>query len=357
VNLIFNLGSLFYFKTVTSSFPLGISFFTFQQIAFSYNIYKRQLTKQNLLDYFTFVGFFPQLIAGPIVEGGEIFPQLKGKRILDANNIAKGLFMFSIGLCKKNILSYYLYDLASDRYSIISTSSLFDSWSYLLAFALYMYFDFSAYSDMAIGIAKMFGIDLPQNFKSPFQSTNIAEFWRRWHITLGRWIKNYLYIPLGGSRVHFIRNYFNLLFVFLAVGVWHGVSANFVLFGLTHGFGVIIYKLWKKLDLFSLPVILSWFITFFLCVFARVFYSLNSIEKSLEYLKSLINFSNLSFGLSLFSIIILIISFLVTMLPINSDLMYRNFKQNKFNQIIIIIFLVIGILYGQKPLTFEYFRF
>lgn len=357
LNLIFNLGCLIYFKTKTDSFPLGISFFTFQQIAFNYNRYKNSATVENLLNYSTFVMFFPQLIAGPIVEKDEIFPQLKKKYNLSYSNLSQGIFIFSIGLFKKNILSFYLKEIAENRFSINMASSAFDSWLYLLAFTLYMYFDFSAYSDMAIGVGKMFGIELPQNFLSPFRSKNIADFWRRWHITLGRWIKNYLYIPMGGSRVGIFQNYFNLLVVFIAVGIWHGVSLNFVVFGAIHGLGVIIFKFWSKLNFIKLPFFISWFLTFTLCVFARVFYSLEDLGNSLMYIRTLFNIGNFNSRIEVISLFILGLSFLLVLMPYNSDYLYKKFKPTIINMIIVVIFLVAGILYGQKPVTFEYFRF
>ncbi len=221
--------------------PLAISFFTFQKIAFLVDCYRGIAREDSLLDYMLFVGFFPQLIAGPIVHHQEIMPQFRAPayRGADAKMIAMGLTLFIIGLFKKCVLAdcaaisaNTVYDAAEHAGAALS---MVDAWGGALAYSFQIYFDFSGYSDMAIGLALMFGVRLPDNFLSPYKSTGMIEFWRRWHITLSRFLRDYLYVPLGGNRCGKIRQGFNVVITMLLGGLWHGASWNFVLWGLLHG--------------------------------------------------------------------------------------------------------------------------
>jgi len=220
--------------------PLAISFFTFQQIAFLVDAFRGETREYNFLHYCLFVTFFPQLIAGPIVHHKEMLPQFGQDRIfrLDKENLAVGLTIFTIGLFKKVMIadeiSRYVGPAfaAADRGEVLT---LLEAWGAALSYTLQLYFDFSGYSDMAIGIGRMFGIRLPLNFNAPYKAANIIEFWRRWHMTLSRFLRDYLYIPLGGGRRGPVRRYMNLMITMVLGGLWHGAAWTFVAWGALHG--------------------------------------------------------------------------------------------------------------------------
>jgi alginate O-acetyltransferase complex protein AlgI len=239
------------FTLAAVALPLGISFHTFQQIAYLSDVHRGDVPKYTLLEYLLFVCFFPQLIAGPIVHHAELTPQFHDEKRfrLSQCNFAEGAAFFSIGLVKKLLLADPLSVIATQVFSgagIVSPSFV-DAWLATIAFSLGLYFDFSAYSDMAVGLARLFGVRLPYNFASPYQSTSIIEFWRRWHMTLSRWLRDYLYIPLGGSRRGAGHRYFNLMITMLLGGLWHGASWTFVVWGGVHGLFLVINHGWNYL--------------------------------------------------------------------------------------------------------------
>jgi len=231
--------------------PLAISFHTFQQIAYLVDVYNGAAPRYSLLQYLLFVSFFPQLIAGPIVHHHELMPQFRDPKIFRFNavDVSHGLAFFVIGLLKKLLLADPISSLSTPVFvaAVASPPNLFEAWRAALAFGLGLYFDFSAYSDMAVGLARMFGIWLPYNFNSPYQATSIIEFWRRWHMTLSRWLRDYLYIPLGGSRKGQTRRYVNLMLTMMLGGLWHGAAWPFVLWGALHGLFLSINHLWTRL--------------------------------------------------------------------------------------------------------------
>lgn len=278
-----NLLALFYFKytmfaletvnILTSAqlsvpqivLPIGISFFTFQQIAYLSDIYtgKHDPTGEGLLNYSLFVCFFPQLVAGPIVHHKEMMPQFASAqaRIVNWENIYKGLVLFSIGLAKKVLVADTLSPLV--RYAFDQAGSLtFSEALYAsLCYTLQLYFDFSGYCDMAIGCGLMLNIQLPWNFDSPYKATDIQDFWRRWHITLSRWLRDYLYIPLGGNRKGDGRTLLNLFITFLLGGLWHGAAWTFAIWGAMHGAALIVHRLWSRMGR-QLARPLAWLLTF-----------------------------------------------------------------------------------------------
>ena len=256
-----NLGVLFYFKyydffaeTVNSIFrsnwtlrhiilPLGISFFTFQQISFVVDSFNGEVKDCSLLDYACFVTFFPQLIAGPIVTHDELVPQLQddAKKRFNFENFSRGVYIFSMGLAKKVLIADNLNTAVTMGYALIgagdwATMNSTNCALVMLSYTLQMYFDFSGYSDMALGLGMMFGFHFRENFNYPYVSGSIKEFWRRWHMSLSGWFKEYLYIPLGGNRKGKFRTVINKMIVFLCTGIWHGASFNFLFWGAYHGF-------------------------------------------------------------------------------------------------------------------------
>lgn len=306
INNVFNLDII----NPTILLPLGISFITFQQIAFLSDCYKYQRDIKTLvgggilgfINFSLFVSFFPQLIAGPIVHYKDMMPQFKNPKnfILRYKNIALGLLFFTIGLFKKVALADYLAPSVDSAYSFVESGgvlNLIESWVLTHAYTFELYFDFSGYSDMAIGLALFFNIKLPYNFNSPYKSLSISEFWQRWHMTLGKFLKDYIYIPLGGSRVGKARQYINLFIVFLISGIWHGAGWGFIIWGSLHGIAICIHKAymsvfanatWFKNRLNSkFYKVIMWIITFEFINITWVFFRATSINDALSVIKSM----------------------------------------------------------------------
>ncbi|MEM6986958.1 MAG: MBOAT family protein [Pseudomonadota bacterium] len=240
------------FSNLNLLLPLAISFFTFQQISYLADAYNGEPVERDFLSYALFVTFFPQLIAGPIVHHSEMLPQFHRKGIgrLNWDDIAVGLSLFAFGLFKKTIIADNIATFSDPVFAAANageTITLVDGWIGALAYTGQLYFDFSGYSDMALGLARMFGIRLPLNFNSPYKARDISDFWRRWHMTLSRFLRDYLYIALGGNRAGQIRRYVNLGATMLLGGLWHGAGWTFVIWGGLHGFYLIINHAWNWL--------------------------------------------------------------------------------------------------------------
>jgi D-alanyl-lipoteichoic acid acyltransferase DltB (MBOAT superfamily) len=241
-------GTNIYLRQI--ALPLAISFFTFQQIGFVVECYRSESHCPTLGRYLFFVSFFPQLIAGPIVRSEELFPQLKPTLLrFNAENFAVGLSLFFFGLFKKVVIADNVAKFSSPAFDAlhqhVPTTGV--AWLAIFAYSLQLYFDFSGYSDMAIGLARMFNITLPFNFDSPYKAQNVGDFWRRWHVTLSRFLKDYLYIPLGGNRGAEWRTQYNLLLTMVLGGMWHGAGWGFVLWGFVNGMYLLIYKWYRRL--------------------------------------------------------------------------------------------------------------
>lgn len=269
--------------------PLAISFFTFQQIAYLVDSYRGETKKEGFLNYAVFVSFFPQLIAGPIVHHKEMMPQFSdaNNRSINYENIAKGLFIFSIGLFKKVVIADSFAVWATAGFDQASQLYFFEAWATSLSYTFQLYFDFSGYTDMAIGIALMFNIILPLNFNSPYQAINIQDFWRRWHITLSRFLKDYVYIPLGGNRQGPLRTYSNLMATFIIGGIWHGAGWTFVFWGFLHGFALCVHRLWSRLGL-RCWTWLGWLITFNFVNMAWIFFRAENWSDAIKVLKGML---------------------------------------------------------------------
>ncbi|MDH4945508.1 MBOAT family protein, partial [Sulfurimonas sp. C5] len=265
--------------------PLGISFFTFQQISYLVDSYRKETTEYDFLNYALFVTFFPQLIAGPIVHHKEMMPQFASKWNLVKNyrNIAVGLFIFSMGLFKKVVIADTFAVWATNGFDHAVTLNMVEAWATSLSYTFQLYFDFSGYTDMAIGAALLFNIKLPQNFDSPYKAKDIQDFWRRWHMTLSRFLRDYIYIPLGGNRVSEPRIYSNLMITFIIGGLWHGAGWTFVFWGFLHGAALVIHRIWKTLG-FTMNSILAWFITFNFINIAWVFFRAKEWDDAIKVL-------------------------------------------------------------------------
>jgi alginate O-acetyltransferase complex protein AlgI len=247
-----NLNSLFgaHIVMATIVLPLGISFFTFQKIAFLADAYRGRVERLNLLDFSLFVSFFPQLIAGPIVHHAEVLPQFRRQGRTPGRYLVQGATIFAIGLAKKVLLADTAALYATPGFDAVANGAALNAlgaWTAALAYTAQLYFDFSGYSDMAIGGALMFGIRLPLNFASPYKATSIIDFWRRWHITLSRFLRDYLYISLGGNRHGSSRRYLNLMLTMLLGGLWHGAGWTYVIWGGLHGMYLTINHGWRAM--------------------------------------------------------------------------------------------------------------
>jgi alginate O-acetyltransferase complex protein AlgI len=286
INTIFN----YQYSNIKILLPLAISFFIFQKISFLIDIYTNKTTPSSFLSYTLFVIFFPPLIAGPIVRHNEIAHQFENPKFgkIDYLNIYTGLSFFIIGLAKKILIADNLAEYVSIGYDKNLNLNMIEAWLLILCFSMQLYYDFSGYSDMAIGIAKMFNIDLPINFNSPYKAKNIKDFWRRWHISLSNFLRDYIYIPLGGNN-NSIRN---ILIVFIIGGIWHGASWSFILWGLIHGFGYILLELVILLKI-KLNRFISVIFTFIFVSYAWIFFRANNIDTALSIIKDSLNLNSL----------------------------------------------------------------
>ena len=397
VGILFNVGLLGYFKyydffienvnaVFGSSFalkhillPLGISFFTFQQLSFLIAVYKNKEKISSFLDYSLFVTFFPQLVAGPIVEYSEMMPQFLDEKNRRANseNISKGVYLFVLGLFKKLVLadtvsSFVTFGLTAQTDKM--TASV--AWMTVLLSQLQIYFDFSGYSDMAIGLGKMFNIDIPINFFSPLKARGIADFWSRWNITLGRSLRDYIYIPLGGNRKGKARKAFNLFAVFFISGLWHGASWNYVIWGVIHGILRVIefwiWDFWKKVPKW-IQIAYTYLVTTLLSIMVQA----STLGMAMNIYGSLFkfDFSNNDWLVSLgymaedgiigipnsVNIVILLVVFVVltciALFPKNAIERYQAFKPSVKNVTTTVILFVICVLHLSKDTIFIYFNF
>lgn len=278
--------------------PLAISFFTFQQIAYLVDAHRGETREYNFLHYCLFVTFFPQLIAGPIVHHREMLPQFARDRLYRVNweNLAIGMSILAIGLFKKAVIADSIAVYATPVFDAAEAGrelSFFLAWQGTIAYTLQIYFDFSGYSDMAIGLARMFGIRLPLNFNSPYRANNVIDFWRRWHMTLSRFLRDYLYFPLGGNRMGRTRRHLNLLVTMVLGGLWHGAGWTFVVWGMLHGAYLMLNHAWRSL--FPKPIDRWWSrlaaraLTLLAVMVAWIFFRADSFTGASRILSSMTN--------------------------------------------------------------------
>lgn len=279
--------------------PLAISFFTFQQIAFLADVHAGAARVPDLNRYILFVSFFPQLIAGPIVHHAEMVPQfdkLNDRRDV-WEDLAVGATIMLIGLFKKIIIADQIAPYSTRVFDAAEAGTaigLIAGWQGALAFTVQIYFDFSGYTDMAIGLARMFGVRLPANFASPYKARSIMEFWRHWHITLSRFLRDYLYFPLGGNRKGRQRRYANMMVVMVLGGLWHGAGWTFVLWGTLHGTYLILAHAWRRFSPIRLPSVVGWALTMLAVVVAWVFFRAESFPAALNILSGMLGLNELT---------------------------------------------------------------
>ncbi|WP_421903768.1 MBOAT family O-acyltransferase [Maridesulfovibrio sp.] len=297
-----NIAGLTGVPTITEKIviPLGVSFYTFQQISFLVDTYRGKAARCNLLDYSLFVSFFPQLVAGPISYQHEITPQFNAEKagLVNYTNIGQGFFLFSMGLFKKIVIADSLAPYVENGFDKAIALPFWDSWAVSLAYTCQLYFDFSGYTDMALGLGLLFNIKLPNNFNSPYQSLNIQDFWRRWHITLGRFVRDYVYFPLGGSRKGAYRTLANLMSSFLLIGFWHGAGWNFVLWGGLHGTAMVVHRIWQNTGN-KLPAYAGWLLTFLYVNACWVLFRAETTFDAIKIYKGMLGMTNIGFSTSL----------------------------------------------------------
>lgn len=313
--VLFNVLLLGYFKyfnffidTVNSVFstdftfekillPLGISFFTFQQISFQLYFYRNSDKKLNFLNYTLFVSFFAQLVAGPIFHYEDFIPQIEdlNRRKFNKENFAVGIYMFVAGLFKKLVIADSISVFVDNGFSISGQIGALPAWIIMLGYAFQIYFDFSGYSDMAIGLGKMFNYNLPVNFNTPYRSLSVKDFWKRWHITLGETLSETVYFPLGGGRKGKIRKCFNLFITFLVSGIWHGAAWTFVVWGVLHGIVRVLEEIFDK-AIQKIPRIIRHIATFLFVSAAFTIFRAESFTAALKVYKGLFNFTNPGFS-------------------------------------------------------------
>ncbi len=282
--------------------PVGISFFTFTQIAFLVDCYHRKVSEYRFVHYVLFVSYFPHLVAGPVLHHGDMMPQFANPQINhpSASNFAIGLSIFVIGLAKKVLIADNLAPMANPVFSPGANPAMIEAWVGTIAYTFQLYFDFSGYSDMAIGLSRLFGIQLPLNFDSPYKARNIAEFWRRWHMTLSRFLRDYLYIPLGGSRDGKLLRYRNLMLTMLLGGLWHGAAWTFVVWGALHGSYLVVHQGWQgsRAALFMASrawwPVMAQFLTISAVVLAWIFFRSDNFATAFDILGAMVGRNGLA---------------------------------------------------------------
>ncbi|TEB09472.1 Peptidoglycan O-acetyltransferase [Pelotomaculum propionicicum] len=341
--------------------PLAISFFTFTQIAYIVDIYRDRTIKYDFITYSLFVLFFPHLIAGPIVYHKEIIPQFTDQKTFQVNyrNISTGILLFFIGLSKKVIIADYFSPHVSAVFDLAEHPTFIDAWAGTLSYVMQIYFDFSGYTDMALGLAYLFNIKMPNNFDSPYQSNNIIDFWRRWHMTLSRFLKDYLYIPLGGNRLGKPRKYFNLMVTMLLGGLWHGAGWNFVIWGGLHGLYLCVNHGFRAIKM-EIHWLMGRLITFTAVSVAWIFFRAKDLGNALNVLYGCAGLNGINLHpkyatkAEVFYILLALIA--VNVLP-NSNYLANNIKPQLKWLLFTIALALISLTMIDNPSEFLYFQF
>ena len=298
VNAIFGAN----FDLLNIALPIGISFYTFQAMSYTIDVYRNDVRVQkNLIDFGMYITMFPQLIAGPIVRYADVQDQLAERSVTTAD-FSEGVMRFVVGLGKKVLLANQMGAVWSEIYALGGDVSALMAWTGAIAYTFQIYFDFSGYSDMAIGLGRMFGFKFPENFRYPYQSVSITDFWRRWHITLSTWFKEYLYIPLGGNRCGLARQALNLLIVWSLTGFWHGAGWNFVMWGLYYFVILFIEKLFLLKALDKLPKLFRHVYALLLIVIGWVIFASDDVSVLLPYLGSMFGANGAVGGMDVYTL-------------------------------------------------------
>ena len=356
------------FDLLKLALPIGISFYTFQAMSYTIDVYRGDVKVQrNIIDFGMYITMFPQLIAGPIVRYADVEKQLRDRHVT-AQDFSEGAMRFVVGLGKKVLLANQIGALWSEIYALGGSSSALMAWLGAIAFTFQIYFDFSGYSDMAIGLGRMFGFKFPENFRYPYQSVSITDFWRRWHITLSTWFREYLYIPLGGNRRGFARQALNLLIVWTLTGFWHGAGWNFILWGLYYFAILFIEKLFLLKALDRAPKILRHIYSLLLIALGWVIFACDDIAVLLPFIGSMFGANGALGGLDIYwlttkAVLLVICCIASTELPkkLMISLSGRLGEKQAFVLKSVLALLLLGLsmvfLIGDSYNPFLYFRF
>ena len=394
INIVINSLSLFVFKYYGYTMhilgfesnesikalilPLGISFFSFQQIMFVTSVARKEIEQVHITDYLAFILFFPKLIMGPLMEPVDFINQINDeeRKVINWDNIARGIKMFSFGLFKKMVLAdgfSLAVNWGFNNYTELTTS---DSWLVMIFYTFEIYFDFSGYTDMATGVSSMINIDLPINFDSPYKALSIRDFWKRWHVSLTSFLTKYVYFPLGGNRKGKVRTYVNILIVFLISGIWHGANISFIVWGLLHGLLQVVERIFDK-AYGRLIKPIKWLYTFGAVNALWLLFRSDSISQYKQILKKIIRIDDLSVSYGLmdafaipfrvlmgkgfppfesFEMILFTVSaFIICLIPVNN---YRKETKTSLpNLILSVLAFTIGLFYLSKESVFVYFNF
>lgn len=355
--------SLFGFKNINLStleiiLPVGISFYTFQTMSYTFDIYYKKIeATKDFIGFATFVAFFPQLVAGPIEKANKLLPQIINKRYFSYSNAKLGIFLIIIGFLKKILIADNLAIIVDEFYTDPVNNSINSTYALIAIFfySLQIYCDFSGYSDIAIGISKLFSITLSDNFKRPYFSLNPVEFWRRWHISLSTWFRDYLFIPLGGSRISKIITIKNIFLVFIISGLWHGANWKFILWGLGHFIIYMIYDFNRNIFKIHLHKSISFLLTFISVSILWIPFRSSTIEESFYVIKNIFNLNFLSIPFGLFSLVkmlmlIVILLFIDFMIEKKIKFIYGKF----FLSILICLIILFANFFSNN---FIYFQF
>lgn len=386
ISIIFNLGILILFKyydffrvsfeslLVKAGFfaslpllqiilPLGLSFYIFRVISYNIDIYRGKIpASRSILDFFIYVSFFPQLLSGPIARASEFIPQLANGGAKKIENFYENLNLIILGLFKKIFISNYLaIYFTDDVFAVPQNHSSLMILMACFAYCFLIYFDFSSYSDMAIGFAGMMGFKSPRNFDYPYLSLNIKEFWRRWHITLSSWFRDYVYIPLGGNRKGAFREYFNLILVMILAGLWHGAGANFIIWGGIQGLGLAAVHAFGKPSSSKIKNFFAWLGTFLFITFSWIFFRSNTFSDALTFIYSLFSNFKVQDTFAIYGLAVLAIGFLFIILErqMNKALIWA-YERLPFPILMFWAIFAIIILFSLSPDTtpnFIYFNF
>jgi len=353
--------------------PIGISFYTFQTISYVVDVYNKKIEPaKNLWDYAFYMCFFPHLVAGPIVRASHFLPQIYKKLEIKRDEISEGIYLILKGLIKKAIIADYVSQYADLVFGSPSGYSGFENLIAIYAYTLQIYCDFSGYTDMAMGFAKLMGFDLGINFNSPYKANNLTDFWRRWHISLSSWLRDYVYIPLGGNKKGEVRQNLNLFATMLIGGLWHGASWKFVFWGALHGLGLVINKQWDKyfsnhkISKYRFTKILSWLITFHFVAFLWVFFRADNFNTALIVIQKAFNDLDYNYILPFIKVrtlfvIILIIGFASHFLSSNFKAKFISIfiKTPIWAKAIIVLFIIQLVLQirSENVQPFIYFQF
>ena len=369
-NVLLNSLGVHSLSVLHIALPIGISFFTFHQLSFIIDVYRGvKPPMKKISDYALYILLFPQLIAGPIIRYNEISDQIEGRdKRFNVDEVLLGFLRFSIGLAKKVLIANVLGKEADRIFTLPDNELDFIlSWVGAITYTFQIYFDFSGYSDMAIGLAKMMGFTFPENFNNPYIAQSITDFWRRWHISLSRWMRDYLYIPLGGNKVSGVRLYFNLWVVFLISGLWHGAEWTFILWGAYHGFFLAIERLFLLKITAKIGVFFRVLFTFFTVLFGWVLFRAQNVSQALNFVHKMFSFKITDFYFSTHLVAVLIVAALLSFIPLfyktkNAEVINPpiiSFKRTAINVLIIVLCMIlcVGEITSSDFNPFIYFKF